>query len=214
MTYLTPRQICALAPVIPVLTIERLEDAAPLARALVAGGLRALEVTLRTPCALDAIRAMIEAAPDAVVGAGTLRSAADVAACMEAGAAFGVSPGGPAALIAAVKAAGLPFLPGCASPTEAMTLADHGFDVVKFFPAEAAGGIPMLKSMAGPLPDIMICPTGGVGLANAPAYLKLANVAVVGGSWVAPVDAIAAGDWALIERLSREAVAALAPHQG
>lgn len=210
---MTPLEICRLAPVIPVLTIERVEDAAPLARALVAGGLRALEVTLRTDCALAAIRAMKAAVPDAVVGAGTLRNARDVAACMEAGAAFGVSPGGPAALIAAVKAAGMPFLPGCASPTEAMTLADQGFEVVKFFPAEAAGGIPMLKSMAGPLPDITICPTGGVGLANAPDYLKLPNVAVVGGSWVAPMDAIEAGDWALIERLSREAVAALAPFQ-
>lgn len=210
---MTPLEICRLAPVIPVLTVERVEDAAPLARALVAGGLRALEVTLRTDCALEAIRAMKAAVPDAVVGAGTLRNARDVEACMEAGAVFGVSPGGPAALIAAVKAAGMPFLPGCASPTEAMTLADQGFEVVKFFPAEAAGGIPMLKSMAGPLPDITICPTGGVGLANAPDYLKLPNVAVVGGSWVAPMDAIARGDWALIERLSREAVATLAPFQ-
>lgn len=210
---MTPLEICRLAPVIPVLTVERVEDAVPLARALVAGGLLALEVTLRTDCALEAIRAMKDAVPDAVVGAGTLRSARDVAACMEAGAMFGVSPGAPAGLIAAVKAAGMPFLPGCASPTEAMTLADQGFDVVKFFPAEAAGGIPMLKSMAGPLPDITICPTGGVGLANAPDYLKLPNVAVVGGSWVAPMDAIKAGDWALIERLSREAVTALSPYQ-
>jgi 2-dehydro-3-deoxyphosphogluconate aldolase/(4S)-4-hydroxy-2-oxoglutarate aldolase len=210
---MTPLEICRLAPVIPVLTVERIEDAIPLARALVAGGLLVLEVTLRTDCALAAIRAMKDAVPDAVVGAGTLRNARDVEACMKAGAVFGVSPGGPAALIAAVNAAGLAFLPGCASPTEAMTLADHGFEVVKFFPAEAAGGIPMLKSMAGPLPDITICPTGGVGLANAPDYLKLPNVAVVGGSWVAPMDAIARGDWALIERLSREAVAALAPFQ-
>jgi len=210
---MTPLEICRLAPVIPVLTVERIEDAIPLARALVAGGLLVLEVTLRTDCALAAIRAMKDAVPDAVIGAGTLRNARDVEACMKAGAVFGVSPGGPAGLIAAVNAAGLPFLPGCASPTEAMTLADHGFEVVKFFPAEAAGGIPMLKSMAGPLPDITICPTGGVGLANAPDYLKLPNVAVVGGSWVAPMDAIARGDWELIERLSREAVAALAPFQ-
>lgn len=213
MTF-SPIEICRLAPVIPVITVESLEQAAPLARALAAGGLKALEVTLRTECAIEAIRIMKAEVPDAVVGAGTLRRPSDVDAVMEAGAVFGVSPGGPKALLDAVQAAGLPFLPGCASPTEAMELNDRGFEVVKFFPAEAAGGIPMLKSMAAPLPGISICPTGGVGLKNAPDYLKLPNVAVVGGSWVAPTEAVRSGDWALIEKLSREAVEALKPYQG
>lgn len=211
---MTPEDICALAPVIPVITIERLEDAAPLAEALVAGGLPALEVTLRTPVALDAIRAMKIAAPQAVVGAGTLRRPADVADCIAAGAAFGVSPGAPAGLMDAVAAAGMPFLPGCATATEAMALAEHGFSTVKFFPAGAAGGPGLLKSLSAPLPDIGFCPTGGVSLANAPDYLSLPNVRVVGGTWVAPLDLVRAGDWAGIERLAREAVTLLAPLRG
>lgn len=210
---LTPLEICALAPVIPVITVDSVDQAAPLARALAAGGLKALEVTLRTECALEAIRIMKDAAPDAVVGAGTLRVPGDVPAVIEAGAAFGVSPGAPRALIEGVKAMGLPFLPGCATPTEAMELADAGFQVVKFFPAGAAGGIPMLKSMAAPLPDLKICPTGGVSLENAPEYLKLPNVCVVGGSWVVPGDAVKNGDWDRIERLARESVEALKPFQ-
>ena len=211
---LDPAQICALAPLIPVITVERAEDAGPLAKALYAGGLRALEVTLRTDAALDAIRAMRAAAPGAVVGAGTLRGARDVLAALEAGARFGVSPGAPSGLLEAVRAADMPFLPGCATPTEAMTLADAGFGVVKFFPAEAAGGVPMLKSMAAPLPDLRVCPTGGVSIQNAPDYLKLGNVAVVGGSWVCPDEAVKAKDWARIERLAAFAVEALAPFQG
>ncbi len=205
------REICAAAPVIPVLLVERLADAAPLARALVAGGLPVLEVTLRTDCALDAIRDMRAAVPNAVVGAGTLRRPADVANCREAGAQFGVSPGAPMPLIEAANAAGYPFLPGCATPTEAMALADQGFEVVKFFPAGAAGGPAMLKALASPLPDIRFCPTGGITLDNAPDYLGLPNVAVVGGSWVAPKPLIDAGDWPTIESLAREAVARLAP---
>ena len=207
------RDICGAAPVIPVLLIERLADAAPLAQALVAGGLPILEVTLRTDCALDAIREMRAAAPDAIIGAGTLRRPADLAVCREAGAQFGVSPGAPAPLVEAVRAAGLPFLPGCATPTEAMVLAEHGFEVLKFFPAGAAGGPAMLKSLVSPLPDIGFCPTGGVSLENAPDYLKLPNVAVVGGSWVAPPSLIDAGDWPAIESLARQAVAHLAPLQ-
>ncbi len=205
------RDICAAAPVIPVLLVERLADAAPLARALVAGGLPVLEVTLRTDCALAAVGEMRAAVPNAVVGAGTLRHPADVAACRKAGAQFGVSPGAPVPLIEAVKAAGFPFLPGCSTPTEAMALADQGFEVVKFFPAGAAGGPGMLKALASPLPDLRFCPTGGVTLDNAPDYLSLPNVAVVGGSWVAPKSLIDAGDWAAIESLAREAADRLAP---
>ncbi len=205
------RDICAAAPVIPVLLVERLADAAPLARALVAGGLPVLEVTLRTDCALAAVGEMRAAVPNAVVGAGTLRHRADVAACREAGAQFGVSPGASMPLIEAANAAGYPFLPGCATPTEAMALADQGFEVVKFFPAGAAGGPGMLKALASPLPDLRFCPTGGVTLDNAPDYLSLPNVAVVGGSWVAPKSLIDAGDWAAIESLAREAADRLAP---
>ncbi len=197
--------ILAAAPVIPVLIVDDAEIAAPLARALVTGGLKALEVTLRTPAALAAIGAMRAACPDAFIGAGTLREPADVAACRMAGAAFGVSPGGPAALLDAVG--DWPFLPGCATATEAMALAARGFRTVKFFPAEQAGGASYLKALASPLPDIAFCPTGGVSLANAPGYLALPNVHVVGGSWVAPADAVAARDWDRIERLAREAAA-------
>lgn len=202
-------EICAAAPMIPVIVIKRLEDAVPLARALVEGGLPVLEITLRTPVALDAIRAIKHACPDAIVGAGTLRGAADVEATMEAGSVFGVSPGSPAELIEAVKRANLPFLPGSATPTEAMELADQGFEVLKFFPAEAAGGVPMLKSMASPLPDVKFCPTGGVSLDNARNYLALPNVVTVGGSWVAPDKLVEAGDFAAITKLAKEAVAAL-----
>lgn len=202
-------EICAAAPMIPVIVIKRLEDAVPLAKALVEGGLPVLEITLRTPVALDAIRAIKDACPDAIVGAGTLRGAHDVQATIEAGAVFGVSPGSPAELIEAVKRANLPFLPGSATPTEAMELADQGFEVLKFFPAEAAGGVAMLKSMASPLPDVKFCPTGGVSLENARNYLSLPNVVTVGGSWVAPDKLVEAGDFAAITKLAKEAVAAL-----
>ncbi len=206
-------EICARAPVIPVLIVEELDQATPLAEALVAGGLSVLEVTLRTDCALDAIRAMRAACPQAVIGAGTLRGPGDVTTCLEAGAAFGVSPGATPRLLDAVEAAGMPFLPGCATPSEAMALAERGYEVVKFFPAGAAGGPALLASLASPLPDLGFCPTGGVSLANAPDYLKLANVRVVGGSWVAPAERIRAGNWAAIEALARQAVETLArPH--
>jgi 2-dehydro-3-deoxyphosphogluconate aldolase / (4S)-4-hydroxy-2-oxoglutarate aldolase len=209
----TVAELCALAPVIPVLTVERIEDAAPLARALARGGLPVLEVTLRTPVALAAIAQMRTACPEAIVGAGTLCRPADVAACRDVGAVFGVSPGAPAALMDAVKAAGLAFLPGCATATEAMALSDRGYKIVKFFPAEAAGGAGLLKSLSSPLPHIGFCPTGGVTLENAPDYLALANVRVVGGSWVAPKSAVDAGDWDAIEALARDAVARLRPTQ-
>ncbi|MBB5514916.1 2-dehydro-3-deoxyphosphogluconate aldolase/(4S)-4-hydroxy-2-oxoglutarate aldolase [Rubricella aquisinus] len=197
------------APMIPVIVIEELAHAVPLAKALVAGGITTLEVTLRTPVALDAIRAIAAEVEGAVVGAGTLRKVADVAACIDAGCQFGVSPGSPAALMDAVQEAGFPFLPGCASPTEAMVLAERGFEVLKFFPAGAAGGVKMLSSLASPLADVAFCPTGGVSLKNAKDYLALPNVVTVGGSWVCPPDMARAEDWAGIERLARATTDAL-----
>ncbi len=199
-------QIIAAAPVIPVIIVEDVAHAAPLAEALVAGGLPVLEVTLRTPAALEAIAAM-RAVPGAIVGAGTLTRPSDLDAAREAGARFGVSPGAPRRLIEAVRDARFPLLPGCATATEAMTLADDGFGLVKFFPAGAAGGPALLKALASPLPHIRFCPTGGVSLANAPDYLRLPNVAVVGGSWVCPPELMRKGDWAGIEALAREAAA-------
>lgn len=198
-------EIYRLAPVIPVLVIEDAADAAPLAKALVAGGLRALEVTLRTPAALAAMRAMAEAAPAAVVGAGTLLTPDDVAAAVDAGARFGVSPGATARLLDAAAEAGLPMLPGVATASEAMAAAERGLRHLKFFPAEQAGGAAMLGAWAGPLPQLSFCPTGGLTAANAGRYLALPNVACVGGSWVAPKPLVAAGDWAAIEALARAA---------
>lgn len=193
------------SPVMPVLVIESAEQAVPLARALVAGGIRTLEVTLRTPAALDAIRAMRATVPDAIVGAGTINSVEDLAAAQAAGVQFGVSPGATPALLAAVRASGLPFLPGVMTPSDVLSVMAHGFDAMKFFPAEAAGGIPMLKSFAGPFANIRFCPTGGIDLAKAREYLKLPNVACVGGSWLAPAAAMKSGDWSAIETLAREA---------
>ena len=197
--------ICGLAPVVPVLVVEDAATAAPLARALVAGGLRALEVTLRTPAALDAIRAMAEAVPDAVVGAGTLLTPEDVAAAKAAGARFGVSPGWTPRLLDAADKAGLPMLPGVATPSEAMLAAERGLTHLKFFPAEQSGGAPALKAWSGPLPNLSFCPTGGVTPGNAASYLALPNVVCVGGSWVAPKSLVEAGDWPRIEALAREA---------
>ena len=199
-------EICNLASVIPVLTVDDAETAADLARALVAGGLPALEVTLRTPAALDAIRAMARV-EGGVVGAGTLLTPEDVAAAKEAGAQFGVSPGATDRLLDAAEAAGLPKLPGAATASEAMRLLERGYTVQKFFPAEASGGAPALKAFAGPLPQIRFCPTGGVSLSNVRDYLSLPNTICVGGSWVAPGDRIAGGDWDAIEALAREAAA-------
>ncbi len=205
--------ICALAPVVPVLVIDRTEDAAPLARALVAGGLPALEVTLRTPMALDAIRAMAEV-PGGVVGAGTLLSPADVKAAKAAGARFGVSPGATGRLLAACEDEGLPLLPGAATATEVMVLLERGYTVQKFFPAEAAGGTAALAAIGAPLPQVRFCPTGGIAAANAGGYLSLGNVLCVGGSWVAPKAKVAAGDWAGIEALARVAAALPRRSQG
>ena len=199
-------QILKVAPVVPVMVVERIEDAVPLARALYAGGLKVLEITLRTPCALDAIAAMVEALPaDAVIGAGTIITPKDLEAAIKAGSTFLVSPGTTPALIEAAKASLIPLLAGVATPTEAMNLYVQGFTHQKFFPAEAAGGVPMLKSIGGPLPQITFCPTGGIDLARAPSYLALPNVACVGGTWMAPKELMKAGRWDEIERLAREA---------
>ena len=196
--------LCRLAPVIPVLVIEDLHHAVPLARALVAGGLPVLEVTLRTPVALAAIEAMAQV-PGARVGAGTVLSPHDVLRVKGAGASFAVSPGSTPALISACVAKGLPLLPGAATASEVMNLLEQGYTAMKFFPAGPAGGAPMLKALNGPLPQVTFCPTGGIGPANAGDYLSLPNVACVGGSWVAPAELLAARDWDGIERLARAA---------
>ncbi|UWQ16636.1 bifunctional 4-hydroxy-2-oxoglutarate aldolase/2-dehydro-3-deoxy-phosphogluconate aldolase [Jannaschia sp. M317] len=192
------------APVIPVLVLNDVAHAAPLAEALVAGGLPALEVTLRTPAALDCIRAMAQV-PGGIVGAGTLLTPEDVRAAKAAGATFGVSPGATDTLLQACIDEDLPLLPGAATATEAMILLEKGFTMQKFFPAEASGGAPALKGIGAPLPQITFCPTGGVSMKNKDSYLSLPNVICVGGSWVAPQDKMDAGDWAGIETLAREA---------
>ena len=196
-----------LAPVVPVVVLTDAADAVPLARALVAGGLPAIEVTLRTPAALDAIRAIAAEVPDAVVGAGTVLTPAQVADSVAAGARFLVSPGWTGVLLDAMRASGVPFLPGVSTTSEVVTLLELGVREMKFFPAEAAGGTAYLKSLAGPLPQARFCPTGGIGPDSAPEYLALPNVACVGGSWMLPGDAVAAGDWGRVEALAREAAA-------
>ena len=194
--------IAALAPVVPVLTIERTADAVPVARALVKGGLPVLEITLRTEEALAALAAIAAEVPDVVVGAGTVLQPRQFDDVTRAGARFAVSPGCTPALVTAARAAGLPFLPGIQTVSEAMVLAEQGFGLMKFFPADVAGGLAWLKAVAAPLAGLRFCPTGGVGADTAQTYLSLANVACVGGSWVAPRDAVAAGDWTRIERLA------------
>ena len=201
------RDIMAMCAVIPVLTIQRLEHAVPLAEALVRGGLRVLEVTLRTSCALEAIRAMRAAVPDAIVGGGTLTRACDFSDCAAAGAQFGVTPGLTAELVAAAAKSAFPLLPGIMTPTELIAARAAGFGACKLFPAQQAGGIGMLKALGGPFPDHVFCPTGGVTRANAVEYLALPNVLCVGGSWITPAAAMATGDWATIESLAREAAA-------
>jgi 2-dehydro-3-deoxyphosphogluconate aldolase/(4S)-4-hydroxy-2-oxoglutarate aldolase len=201
------RALCERARVIPAVTLERAEDAVPLARALAAGGLTVIEIMLRSTAAIEAIRAAVARVPQATVGAGTLLTAADVAAAKAAGARFGVSPGAMPALLAAAEAAGLPLLPGAATASEAMALAERGWTMLKFFPAEAMGGTATLGALAGPLPRIGWCPTGGITRANVASYRRLSNVICTGGSWPAPREAIAARDWARIEALAREAAA-------
>ncbi|MFJ4363380.1 bifunctional 4-hydroxy-2-oxoglutarate aldolase/2-dehydro-3-deoxy-phosphogluconate aldolase [Streptomyces chartreusis] len=194
-----------LAPVVPVVVIDDPSDAVPLARALVAGGLPAIEVTLRTPAALEAIAAVAEAVPDAVVGAGTVITPEQVTLAVEAGARFLVSPGWTDLLLEAMRASGVPYLPGVSTTSEVVALLERGVREMKFFPAEAAGGTAYLKSLNGPLPQARFCPTGGIGPATAPDYLALPNVGCVGGSWMLPADAVAARDWGRVEALAREA---------
>ena len=204
---MTIREIFAIAPVIPVLTVEKLAHAVPLARALVGGGLRVLEITLRTPVALEAIAAIRDAVPDAIVGAGKLTRPEEFQEAERAGAQFGVSPGFTPELAASARAVGYPFLPGVMTPSELMVARAAGFSALKLFPAQQAGGVGMLKALAGPFPDVVFCPTGGVSRETAASFLALPNVPCVGGSWVAPPDRVMAGDWGGIEHLAREAAA-------
>lgn len=192
-------------PVIPVLKIDRLADAVPLARALAAGGLPAIEITLRTPDAIDAIRLVAEEVPEALVGAGTILSARNFDEAVDAGARFIVSPGTTQELLDCARASDVPFLPGAITPSEIMSLREEGYSILKFFPAEQAGGAAFLKALASPLAGIHFCPTGGISLANADDYLGLSNVVCVGGSWVAPDDLLKAGDWNGITALARQA---------
>ena len=202
---LDPLALASHGPVIPVIVIERAEHAVPMARALFDGGVRVLEVTLRTPAALAAIAAIARSIPDVIVGAGTVRSDADARAALAAGARFAVSPGFSPRVAAACRETGLALLPGVATASEVMLAADHGFRFLKFFPASAAGGTAMLKAWASVFADVSFCPTGGITAASAPDYLALANVKVVGGSWLTPPDALAAADWPRIEALAKDA---------
>ncbi|MFC9062753.1 bifunctional 4-hydroxy-2-oxoglutarate aldolase/2-dehydro-3-deoxy-phosphogluconate aldolase [Streptomyces sp. NPDC057074] len=196
-----------LAPVVPVVVVDDLADAVPLARALVAGGLPAIEVTLRTPVAVDAIRAIAGEVPGAVVGAGTVITPDQVGEVVAAGARFLVSPGWTDVLLDAMRASGVPFLPGVSTTSEVVALLERGVREMKFFPAEAAGGTAYLKALAAPLPQARFCPTGGIGPGSAPEYLALPNVGCVGGSWMLPKDAVADRDWDRVEALARAAAA-------
>lgn len=194
-----------LGPVIPVMVVERTEDAVPLAQALVAGGVKVLEITLRTPNALAVITAIARQVPNAVVAAGTITTPEQWEAAARAGARFGVSPGLTPRLLAAAASAPIPLLPGVASASELMTALDTGFECFKFFPAQQAGGTGMLQALGGPFAQAVFCPTGGISMANAPDYLKLPNVACVGGSWLTPAAAVQAADWAAITALAQAA---------
>jgi len=194
-------------PVIPVIVLQHVEDAIPLAKALVEGGVRVLEVTMRTPVALHCIEEIARAVPQAIVGAGTVRSAADARAAQAAGACFAVSPGYTEAVGSACRDIALPLLPGVATASELMAAQDGGHHFVKFFPATAAGGLPMLKALSGPFPEVSFCPTGGITAQNAREFLALSQVKVCGGTWLTPHDAIQARDWARITRLARETAA-------
>jgi 2-dehydro-3-deoxyphosphogluconate aldolase / (4S)-4-hydroxy-2-oxoglutarate aldolase len=193
--------------IIPVVTLDRLEDAVPMAEALVAGGIPAIEMTLRTEAGLAAIEQIAKKVKGAIVGAGTITTPAEVKAAKDAGAVFGVSPALFPEVIAAAGAAGLPYMPGIMTPSEAMQAAALGCNVLKLFPAEPAGGIKLLKALAGPFPDLLFCPTGGIGPAQAPDYLRLPNVIALGGSWLTPAEAMKAKDWVAIRKLAAEAAA-------
>jgi 2-dehydro-3-deoxyphosphogluconate aldolase/(4S)-4-hydroxy-2-oxoglutarate aldolase len=200
-------QLAEHGPVIPVIIIERVEDAVPLAEALLAGGVKVLEVTLRTAAALAAIEAIAKAVPDAVVGAGTVRSVADARAALSAGSRFAVSPGFTPTLGRACREMGLPLLPGTSTASEVMLAQEEGYRFLKLFPAVTVGGVGLLKAFASPFRDVSFCPTGGITVETAPQFLALPNVKVCGGSWLTPADAIAARDWGRITKLAREAQA-------
>jgi len=201
------RAVLNLSPVIPVIVVHKLEHAAPLARALYAGGLKVLEVTLRTPVALAAVQAMRRAVPEAIVGVGTLTRAEEFAAAAEAGAQFGVSPGLTLELAVAARQASFPLLPGVMTPTEVIAARGQGYTALKLFPAMQAGGVGMLKALASPFSDVVFCPTGGITRETAPSFLALPNVVCVGGSWVLPQEHIDSGNWSAIEALARDASA-------
>lgn len=192
-------------PVIPVIVIQNLEDAVPMAQALVDGGVKVLEITLRTPVALRCMEAIARSVPGAIVGAGTIRSVADAQSARDAGCLFGVSPGYTSEVGHYCRNVTLPLLPGVATASEVMQANSDGYQFLKFFPATAAGGIPLLKALHGPFPDVVFCPTGGITVETAPQFLALPNVKVCGGSWLTPADAVAAKDWARITRLAKEA---------
>jgi len=204
---MNPLDLVSHGPVIPVIVIQRVADAVPLARALVAGGVKVLEITLRTPVALQCMREIAQAVPEAIVGAGTIRSVQDAKAALAAGCRFGVSPGYARDSGIACKDIGLPLLPGVATASEVMAANADGYGLLKFFPATAAGGIPMLKALAGPFADVVFCPTGGITPETAPQFLALPNVRVCGGSWLTPQDAVDAQDWARITALAKAASA-------
>jgi 2-dehydro-3-deoxyphosphogluconate aldolase/(4S)-4-hydroxy-2-oxoglutarate aldolase len=202
---LGPEEILTAGPVMPVIVIRKIEQAVPLAEALVAGGVRVLEITLRTPVALEAIRSVSRQVKEALVGAGTVTTAAQLQAVEEAGAVFAISPGLTPDLLDAADRGGIALVPGISTVSELMTGLERGYDHFKFFPAEAAGGTAMLKSIAGPFPEVTFCPTGGISPENYRSYLALNNVACVGGSWLVPADAVEEEDWNRITALAREA---------
>lgn len=203
----TPEEIFAAGPVVPVLVINDVEKAVPLAKALMEGGIKVLEVTLRTPAAIDVIKRIADEVPDSLIGAGTVTNAQQLKAVVDAGAKFAISPGMTADLLKAGMDAEIPLIPGISSTSDLMKGKDAGYTHMKFFPAEASGGVKAIKSISGPFPDVTFCPTGGIGPNNYNDYLALNNVKCVGGSWLAPDDAIESGDWARITQLAKEAIA-------
>ena len=203
----SPEEIFAAGPVVPVLVINDVEKAVPLAKALMEGGIKVLEVTLRTPAAIDVIKRIAQEVPDSLIGAGTVTNAQQLKAVVEAGAKFAISPGMTADLLKAGMESEIPLIPGISSTSDLMKGKDAGYTHMKFFPAEASGGVKAIKSISGPFPDVTFCPTGGIGPNNYNDYLALNNVKCVGGSWLAPDDAIESGDWARITQLAKEAVA-------
>lgn len=201
------RSVLSASPVMPVIVVDEPAHAVPLAKALVAGGIKVLEVTLRTPAALEAIRAMAAEVPEALVGAGTIVTPEDLTRAAEAGACFAVSPGASPRLLDAARRGPIPLLPGVMTPSDVICALEAGFDTMKLFPAAQAGGLAMLKALAGPFPQVRFCPTGGIDAASAPAFLALPNVACVGGSWLCPTELVKAGDWRAITELARAAAA-------